>query len=156
MNNPTHNVAGLAAKDAERRKVLKLGLRVDHPSLQRDGPMAYKGSKRVRFVGCGIETGGIWSVGLQGYFKTIVALGIKNHTLTKRTASGFSRFWRTRISVTLQRSLARCAIEKVNNIREHRRKQHVGPAAGAGFDLAAPVAAVAGPDAQGVMVGATV
>ena len=116
--------------------------------------MAYKGSKNVKFMGCGIEIGGVWGKGLQEWFKTIVALGIKNRTLSKRTACHFSRRWRTAISVTLQRSLARCAIEKVNNIRRHHRNNHVGPAVNARFDLNAPVAAIAGLDAQDAVVGA--
>ncbi len=162
INRAAHNVAGLAARDAERTKVLKLGHARDYSDLPRDpvtgapkdGEFAYQGSLNVEFIGCAIEIGGTWSKGLQNWFKRVVKLGIANRTLSKRTAHRWSRRWRTAISIALQRTFARCAIEKVHDIREDRRRRNVGPVAQATFDLTAPVAAVpAGLAAQDAVLG---
>ena len=141
---------------------MQLLLQHQYPDLPRDrvtgapkdGEFAYQGSLNVEFIGCGIEIGGTWSQGLQNWFKRVVKLGIENRTLSKRTAHRWSRRWRTAISIALQRTLARCAIEKVQDIRADRRRHNLGPVAQAAFDLNAPVAAVpAGLAAQDAVLG---
>ena len=121
----------------------KLGLKIDYPEiLDKDGAMSYQGSERVRFIGCGIETGGTWSPGLQKLFNRLVKLSKANGVTTFRTKCHFARRWRTKISIALQRSLARCVIAKANDIRADRKAQHYGPAAESAADLGAPIAAV--------------